>query len=394
MASQPVKLSSDIEVTSSTPDDPRCKQRFGYISAYPHEYLIHFRGGKLNKTTSGQGARCFKWPRDTVFIIPTSLKEIVFEANQLSIDNVDVRVRGMAIYRISNPMQIYTMLNFSNRQQAEEKLARMIGDLCRSIVKWLVANMKVEECLRKRKEDIAGALKREISLVVSDAEKGWGVEVVTIDIQDVYIQSKEIFDAMQVLFKTEKLQASQLSQLEMQKDIEVRKLEQEIELTRYHRDKELERARIEAEIESQKIALAQENESKKFALDRYRVEQNEAISKFKLEQELERERHKIRALAEKAQTELESQKLAHEVEIEALQKRVEVENSATPLSLERNFIEVALPAVAEALARSMNNSRISIIQGNGEGGTPFKFILMELVDILRERLEGLEKTQS
>ncbi|MEN8215199.1 MAG: SPFH domain-containing protein [Pseudomonadota bacterium] len=115
--------------------------------------MIHFRKGQLHEKNSGQGATCFKRPRDTVFIIPTSLKEIVFQANQLSADNVDLRIRGMAIYRIKNPMQIHTMLNFSNRQQAEDKLARMIGDLCRSRSKWLVANMGVEECMRKRKKD-------------------------------------------------------------------------------------------------------------------------------------------------------------------------------------------------------------------------------------------------
>ena len=117
-------LNEDVEVTSSSPNDKRLGKSWGYITAYPHEYLIHFRKGVLNEKTSGQGANCFKWPRDTVFIIPTSLKEIVFKANQLSADNVDVRLRGMAIYRIQNPRQIYTLLNFSNRQQAGNSLTK------------------------------------------------------------------------------------------------------------------------------------------------------------------------------------------------------------------------------------------------------------------------------
>jgi hypothetical protein len=391
--SKDVKLSSDVEVTSSSPDDGRLKKSWGYIVAYPHEYLIHFRNGKLSSQTSGQGARCFKWPSDTVFIIPTSLKEITFQANQLSIDNVDVRIRGMAIYRISRPMHIYTMLNFSNRQTAEEKLARMIGDLCRSTAKWLVANMKVEECLRKRKEDIAEALKREVSLVVADEQKGWGVEIVTIDIQDVYIQDIEIFNAMQILFKTEKLRESELSQLELQKDLEIRKLQQALELAEHRKKKELENARIEAEIKNEKTQLAQDSETKQFALDRYRVEQNEAISKYKLDQEIERERQKSKLKAEMAQTELEAKRLAHQVEIEALQKKMEVENSATPLSLEKNFIETAMPKIADALAKSMSNSRVTILQGGNDGSTPFRFALTELLDILRERVEGVQKTK-
>lgn len=430
MTSQEKKLSSDIEVTTSSPDDKRLKKTWGNIAAYPHEYLIHFRGGKINTRTSGQGARCFKYPGDTVFIIPTSLKEIIFQANQLSSDNVDIRLRGMAIYRIAMPMQIYTQLNFSNRQQAEEKLARMIGDLCRSTAKWLVANMKLEECLRKRKEDIAEALKNEVTKVVADDRKGWGVEITTIDIQDVYIQDPEIFKAMQIQFKTERLRESALSELAMQKEVElqklqkelelsdqrkiaevrklqqelelsehrkdaeVRKLQQELELSEHRKNKDLENARREAQIKAEQIRLLQDNEKAQFTLDQYRVEQNEGIIKYKQDQELDRQRQKMILQGEAKRSELEAERMAHEVEIEAMRQKTEIENSSTPLSLEKNFIETALPAIAEALARSMSNARLNIYQGNGESGTPFKFILTELMDILRERMERIEHVEN
>lgn len=55
-----LRLEEDVEVTSSSPDDPRLKKRWGYIAALPSEYLIHFRRGKLNEKTSGQGGSCFK----------------------------------------------------------------------------------------------------------------------------------------------------------------------------------------------------------------------------------------------------------------------------------------------------------------------------------------------
>lgn len=386
-----VKLSTDVEVTSSSPDDRRLSKRWGSITAYPHEYLIHFRRGQFSPKTSGQGASCFKWPRDTVFVVPTSLKEIIFQANQLSSDNVDVRIRGMAIYRISEPLKIYTMLNFSNRQRAEEKLARMIGDLCRSTAKWLVANMGVEECLRKRKEDIAEALRNEITLVVSDPEKGWGVEIVTVDIQDVYIQDKDIFEAMQRLFKVSKLRESELSQLEMKKDLEVRRLQQSLELAEHRKNNELENARIEAEVAREKLRLAQENDEKQFARDRYRVEQEEGTNNFRLDQSLERERRNMTLEADKSRGRLEAERLAHQIELEAMQQRVAVENTATPLSMERSFIESALPAIAEAIAKNMSHSRINIIQGDGNSGTPFRYILNEILTIFQERIASLEK---
>lgn len=389
-----MKLSNDVEVTSSSPNDTRLNRAWGYIAAYPHEYLIHFRGGRLNTRTSGQGARCFKWPGDTVFVIPTSLKEIVFEANQMSADNVDVRIRGMAIYRIAQPLQIYTQLNFSNRQQAEEKLARMIGDLCRSTAKWLVANMNLEECLRRRKEEIAAALKTEVIQIVSDPQKGWGVEIVTIDIQDVYIQDAQIFEAMQALFKSEKLRESQLSQLKTKQEIEIRRLQQELELAEHRKTKEIEEARIAAELKAEQLRLNQANDKAQFALDQYRVEQNEAIAKYKLIQDLERQRQQLQLRAEDEAAKIEAQRLKQDLEIDALRRRMENENSATPLSLEKNFIETALPAIATAVSKSMNNAHVNIIQGGDEAGTPFKFVLVELLDILQERLGRLRETKS
>ena len=103
---------SEVEIMSSSPDDQRLNKKWGYITALPSEYLIHFKKGRLSEKSSGQGAVCFKWPRDTIFIIPTSLKEIAFQANQLTADNVDVRIRGMAVYRISDPLKIYKLINF------------------------------------------------------------------------------------------------------------------------------------------------------------------------------------------------------------------------------------------------------------------------------------------
>ena len=138
------KISLDgMELTSNSPvDAPR---RWGWVSAAPSEHLIVYRRGKLAEGLCGQGGRFFKWPADTYVVVPTTLKEVVFQANQITRDSVDVRVRGMVVYRIQDPMRIHRLINFTYRQQGEAKLARMIADMCRSTSKWLVANMHLEE---------------------------------------------------------------------------------------------------------------------------------------------------------------------------------------------------------------------------------------------------------
>jgi hypothetical protein len=511
MASK-VTLEKDIEVTSSSPDDPRLKKRWGYVAALPSEYLIHFRKGQLDEKNSGQGSSCFKWWRDTTFIIPTSLKEIIFEANQLTKDNVDVKIRGMAVYRISDPLKIYKLINFSHRQSAEEKLARMIGDMCRSTSKWLVSNMNVEECIRKRKEDIAEALKKETSYVVTNEQNGWGVEIVTIDIQDVYIQDEEIFHAMQMLFKSEKMRESRLAEMELQRNLELKKLEQERELAEHRKNTELEKTRIEAEIREQRIEmekqgevkilamerelaehrknnelenvrmeaeiktqqmntakneevqklsterelaehrkgnelektrieaeiqaqrmemqkdgevkklaterelaehrkeneldraqkeaeikakqleLTRHHEEKQFEVDRYRVEQNEAIANYKQEQQAERERQKMVLDLDRAKKDVDAKTLIHQEAADALRKKIEAENTASPVILEKHFTEHALPAMAEAMAKSLRDVKINILQQGEQGGvTPFYLIFNEVMDLFRERMSAFHQ---
>lgn len=361
-------------------------KKWGFISALPSEYLIHFRKGNIHKKNSGQGSICFKRPRDTIFIIPTSLKEIIFQANQLTADNVDVRIRGMAVYRISDPLKIYKLINFSNRARAEEKLAKMIGDMCRSTAKWLVANMEIGECMRKRKEEIADSLRQEVSQVVADAEKGWGVEIITIDIQDVYIQDEEIFSAMQMLFKADKLKESKMAELEMQENLSLKKLESDKILANHRKENELNKAQIEAEIRDEQIKLNRQNEEKQFELDQYRVEQNESIANYKLKQDIEKEKERMKWELEKTQQEVEKQKMLNDEELKALREKIKVENTITPVSLEKNFIENALPEIAKVVSQNMRDVKMNIMQQDGQGGnSPFYFILMELMQILKDR---------
>ena len=379
---------NEIEIMSSSPDDPRLKKKWGYITALPSEFLIHFQKGRLNEKKCGQGASCFKRLRDTVFIIPTSLKEISFQAGQLTKDNVDVRIKGMAVYRISDPMKIYKLINFSNRQHAEEKLARMIGDMCRSTSKWLVSNMGVEECMRKRKEEIALALHREVTTIIADAEKGWGVEIFTIDIQDVYIQDDELFRSLQMLYKNDKLKESEQAQLDLERNLELKRLEIEQSLAEHRKRNELDKAQIEAEIRNEQIRLARQNEENQAGLDKFRVEENESIENYKLEQQLERQRKQMSFQLEKTKNDVAANQLRHQEELDALQKRISIENEATSAGIEKGFFERGLPAAVEMMAKSMNNANVTVIhQDEKGGGLPFNYVLTEALKLLKSRQE-------
>ncbi|HMW05619.1 MAG TPA: SPFH domain-containing protein [Leptospiraceae bacterium] len=375
-----------FELTSNSPDDPRMHKAWGYITALPSEYLIHFQGGKIKEKSSGQGATCFKWPRDTVFIIPTSLKEILFDASQLTSDNVDIRIHCMVVYRIVDPMRIYKLINFSNRQRGEEKLARMIADICRSQIKRFIAKLDLQSCYRKRKEEIADALGLELSNIVSHSETGWGLEVVTTEIQDIFIQDPEIFKSMQSLFKSSQLKSSRFAELETQKEIEVREIEKESLLAEYRLKQQLEQQKNDAKIKESALLLDKQNEEKKFELEKLRAEKEEEIRNYKLIQELELQRKEAEFELEKSKSQADAIRLTHEEELEYLQKKISVEANLSPQSLEKEFLEKSLPVLAEAFAKNLNGMNYQVIKSDGANlDSPLLFFIQQIKEIFQQK---------
>jgi flotillin len=380
---------SGFELTSNSPDDPRMHKSWGYITALPSEYLIHFQNGKIKEKSSGQGATCFKWARDTVFIIPTSLKEILFDASQLTSDNVDISIHCMVVYRIVDPMRIYKLINFSNRQRGEEKLARMVADICRSQIKRFVAKLDLQNCYRKRKEEIADSLGLELSRIVSDPQTGWGLEVVTTEIQDIFIQDAEIFKSMQSSFKSSQLKSSRFAELETQKEIEVREIEKESLLAEHRLNQQLEQQKNNARIRENELLLSRQNEEKNFELEKFRAEKEEEIRNFRLLQELETQRKESAFELEKSKSLADAARLTHEEELDYLQKKLAAEAEMSPASLEKEFMEKSLPILAEAFAKNLNGMQFQVYKSDGSSAdSPLLFFINQIKEIFNRERKG------
>src|SRR5688572_25825001 len=191
-------------------EDPEKMKRWGFIAAKPSEYLIHVRRGQVVERTTGQGASCFKWPWDSVAIVPTTNNRLQFVADQVTREKIGVEITGLAVYRIVDPLIAFRMLNFSFAERASEKLQELLREMFVGAARRLVANLSVEECLTRRKEGIAEELMREIAPVVSGrgrlddkTDAGWGVVLDTIEIQDVRVLSSTVFENMQARYRRE-----------------------------------------------------------------------------------------------------------------------------------------------------------------------------------------------
>jgi flotillin len=386
-------------------EDPNKTKRWGFVTAKPSEFLVHCRRGAV-LPTSGQGATCFKWPWDSVAVVPTSFQRLRFTADQVTSEKVGVEVTGIAVYRIAEPKLAFRVLNFSYPERAQEKLERTMTEMLIGATRRLVANLTVNECLQKRKAALADELVAEIAPVVggrgrpSDfTEQGWGVVLDTVEIQEVKILSPKVFAAMQEPFRAkldrqsrearaDAEQYSALAEAESHKQIQAARLAAEAEV----RVRKSELARQEAEAQSRdeirRLELAHGEEAARVedAVERRALERKE------IEADLQNHEHKL--LLQKGRdnllgTTLDA-KLARslkeaEVDSELGKRRAEVAmaqalaQKEAAIARARILTAEKLPELAAAIGARFGEVKVTQIGG---GDSPFSSIAQALGSVL------------
>ena len=233
--------------------------KWGRVTAQPNEFLIQMRNGKV--VHAGQGATCFKWPSDSVTLVPTSLAKLSFAADQVTLEKVGVEVKGLAVYRIADPMVAFKMIDL-DRTALTDVLREMFVGATRRIV----AGLSLDECITHRKDRVASELMREIAPILAGEgspgdtnSAGWGVVLDTIEIQDVRVLSQEVFARLQAPFR-EKLAFEALV-------AETRVAEQRARVEAEKQEAELARQRRTAEAARERGAIENATKEATAALD-------------------------------------------------------------------------------------------------------------------------------
>jgi regulator of protease activity HflC (stomatin/prohibitin superfamily) len=275
-------------------EDPEKMKRWGFVTARPSEYLICIKNGKINRGASGRGARVFKWPWEAVAIVPTTLQQIEFTADQITRERVGVTVTGIAVFRIAEPELAFQVLNFTYGERACEKLAGTLGEMFVGAARRLIANLTLDECLMKRKESIAAFLMQEIAPIVSgkgdpeDAtDRGWGVVIDTIEIQNVHIQSRQVFEDLQAPFRAELTMKVQMAELERQREVAERRAETDRRSAeasiQSERETRILKARAEAEAAEAESSEALRADQARARATAAELERKEALARKRLE---------------------------------------------------------------------------------------------------------------
>ncbi|MBI4821477.1 MAG: hypothetical protein HY791_34775 [Deltaproteobacteria bacterium] len=336
-------------------EDPEKTKRWGFVSARPSEYLVHVRHGKVRMRSSGQGASCFKFPWDGVAIVPTSLQNVKFRADQVTLERVGVEVSGFAVYRIADPMMASRVLNFSYPERAQQKLEQTLTEMLVGATRRLVANLSVDRCLGERKSALADELLREIAPVVGGAgrvddmtDQGWGVVIDTIEVQEVRVRSESVFSTLQAPFRAEIEERARRAKAEAESSV----ASAEAELNRRS-----EEARIAAEatVRERRAAAARavREEAAKDALRAIALENERAAAEHRAKRTLEEERLM-----------LELETLQKQLECEAAEAKARADAQARKQAIWKQQVELTLSlaeltSAERALEASLAEDRVT-----------------------------------
>ncbi len=279
-------------------EDPDKLKSWGFVGAKPSEYLVCTRRGALDRARSGQGRRIFKWPWDSVAIVPTTLQRIEFTADQITREHVGVAVTGIAVYRIVSPLLAARVLNFNYVEAASEKLGATLREMFVGAARRLVANLSLDDCLTRRKEAIAGYLMAEIAPVVGGegaaddtANRGWGVVIDTIEIQQVRVQSEHVFADLQAPFRAAIAGRAELAELDRKRAVAERRAVTDREIRAFAAQAETEAIEREREHRRAKAAA----DATALEAEHVRLEAMQRQSLFELEHALELRRREADA---------------------------------------------------------------------------------------------------
>lgn len=321
---------------------------WGVVTADAHQHLVHIRRGRVLQST--QGGSCFRWPGDVVALVDTSVHRLQFTADQVTREKVGVAVTGLAVYRVVAPQVAWRMLDLST-EGAGSPLADILREMFVGATRRLVANLGLEDCLTRRKDALADELMAEVGPVVAGrgrtgdgTDRGWGVALDTIEIQDVRVLSEEVFGRLQAPYREELALSALAARTAVL--VEEARLGQE-------------RAKA---AEARRLELLRQEEAR-IAAERQRREEDAAhaalLARRQAQAELERDLARAESEVRRAELEGQATRLRAEAEAEAIRQRRAAEAEVSEARLRELMLTQTLPQVAAAFADSFDRITVT-----------------------------------
>lgn len=330
-------------------------------SAGLNEWLIVIENGEMKK--AGIGMKTFYNPMSTtVATFPSSVTKVQFSAEQISKEMQGVRISGVVMWSVNReddgPFKFYKYSGDGTDNVSEN--LRLVSE---SIVRNLVANTSISEVMTHR-DYIRTTLKKSIM----DAVAGWGVWVETVELTDIVISSKALFEDLQAEFRSSTHLNAEKTKLRTEQTVTEGRLAKDLAIAESRADTAARRKLYE----SQAAMRGQEEEAKLFekqaALDEQKLEQEKKMRLRRIEIDRELQMAELDAKravdAARLQIELSADRERQEAALKHKAALMDLDARLQPANLQKLQIESAAAALK---ALPLEHVNMTVYGGQGEG---------------------------
>lgn len=163
------------------------------ISSKPDEWMLVIRNG--NVINQGVGISTVRRWGDQIVKFPSKIHQVPFRVQQTTTEKQGIDITGIIIWSIyregEGPFKAYKCLGDELSQEKPETPYRTLQLMANSIIRHKIANSTIEDILTKR-EEIRQEMKQELNKILN----GWGVWLESVEITDVKICSRKLFENM------------------------------------------------------------------------------------------------------------------------------------------------------------------------------------------------------
>jgi regulator of protease activity HflC (stomatin/prohibitin superfamily) len=306
-------------------------KNIGIVRVNPSDYVIRLRNGKIH--SQGLGMNFFTIPSEQYVIIPTTVSKIHFLADQISKENQGVEVSGFAFWKVNVPEKTYLHFDFAGKKDPIDTIDIFLKDVVESAIRHQVANMTIEEVLRKRGTIIL-QLKKELEYISNE----WGIAIETIEIKNVKIMSEQLFHNMQAKYRDQVRLESETSALKTNQEIAEHQIKHKEEIALL--EQEAKRKNLERKHEIENLEL-----EKQSALILRKAEESNKQSLLQKENELtlyqkEEENRRIKIASEIETTEKEKEIMMRRIEIQRIENEANAHIANIELATEEERIRI------------------------------------------------------
>lgn len=255
--------------------------------ARPDQWQLLIRDGEL--VSASVGGSAFRGIFDRIVRFPSAITKVNFRVEQVSKEMQGVVVSGFALWSIykesEGPWKAYKNLLLADKDEdgyVDDKTSgnSYIADCAASIIRVTIANYPLADILTKR-DEIRNHVRSEMQKQV----QGWGVWLETVEISDVQVSSRKLFEDLQCEFRNEQRLRAERIRLATERTLKEETLAHDVEESRRVADAETRKAVAKAhaalEKEQKQAELLEATEKVRLA----KIENDEAMKRASLESE-------------------------------------------------------------------------------------------------------------